>query len=83
MPRRKAATTSSTDYPDSGLQTSCDSVSGREDGLFLVGEIADRVKKMVTAQGMEVEVVTYTVVCDAMRRYFVDDFDPDRYFSRW
>ena len=36
---------------------------------------------MLTAQGMEVAVVTYTVVCDAMRRYYADDFDPNKCFS--
>ena len=54
--------------------------SGEEQGLFLMGEVSDRVKKNITAQGMDVEVVTYTISCNDRQRYYVDDFDPEKYF---
>ena len=55
--------------------------SGEEQGLFLIGEVCDRVKKNITAQGMDVEVVTYTISCNDRQRYYVDDFDSEKYFS--
>ncbi len=50
-------------------------------GLFLVGEIEDRVRKMVISQGIEVEVVTYTISCGTGRNYYVDDFAPNDYYN--
>ena len=52
-----------------------------EPGLFLIGEVSDRIKKNITAQGMDVEVVTYTISCNDRQRYYVDDFDPEKYFA--
>lgn len=52
-----------------------------DSGLFLIGEVSDRVKKNITTHGMDVEVVTYTISCNDRQRYYVDDFDPDKYFS--
>ena len=50
-------------------------------GLFLIGEVSDRVKKNITTHGVDVEVVTYTISCNDRQRYYVDDFDPEKYFS--
>ena len=50
-------------------------------GLFLIGEVSDRVKKNITSHGVDVEVVTYTISCNDRQRYYVDDFDPEKYFS--
>lgn len=81
MPRRKSVDTGSTEYNPEKPSDTSQSVFPDGNGLFLLGEVTDRVKKRVTAQGMEVEVVTYTVVCDNARRYYVDDFDPDKYYA--
>ena len=51
------------------------------EGLFLVGKVADRVRKTVSAQGAEVEVVTYTILCGGVHRFYVDDFNPDKHFA--
>ena len=81
MPRTKATETSAGAYDDSMSQDSYNPNCPEETGLFLVGKVADRVKKKVTAQDIEVEVVTYTVMSDSVHRYFVDDFNPEKYYK--
>lgn len=56
-------------------------IDSEREGLFLVGKVADRVRKTVVAQGKEVEVVTYTILCGGVHRFYVDDFNPERHFS--
>ena len=56
-------------------------MDNEREGLFLVGKVADRVRKTVSAQGTEVEVVTYTILCGGVHRFYVDDFNPDKHFA--
>ena len=81
MPRKKASEANVEAYDGNNPQNGYSPIPTDETGLFLVGKVADRVKKIVTAQGIEVEVVTYTVMSDAIHRYYVDDFDPEKYYS--
>lgn len=61
---------------------SLNSTSNTENvGLFLCGNIIDRVKKNVQLPDRVIEVVTYTVDIHS-RRYFVDDYDPESYLSK-
>ena len=86
LPRRKASQEdiSSCDLVGSSSDRTVHEVvasSTDEQGLFLIGEVSDRVKKNITTQGMDVEVVTYTISCNERQRYYVDDFNPEKYFS--
>ena len=85
LPRRKASQEAS--LPESGddsarrIESPNMTNVEEEWGLFLIGEVSDRVKKSIATHGMDVEVVTYTISCNDRQRYYVDDFDPEKYFS--
>ena len=86
LPRKKASldeSPASEPRDDSVRRTGTPKVTNAEEdwGLFLVGEVSDRVKKNITTHGVDVEVVTYTISCNDRQRYYVDDFDPEKYFS--
>jgi len=86
LPRKRAgqeASLASEPVDDSPRRTGVPSITNVEEdwGLFLIGEVSDRIKKTITTHGMDVEVVTYTISCNDRQRYFVDDFDPEKYFS--
>ncbi len=87
MPRRKAIPEAGPEFEsrdsDSERRTVKTNITKVEEdwGLFLIGEVSDRVKKNITTHGVDVEVVTYTISCNDRQRYYVDDFDPEKYFS--
>lgn len=85
MPRKKDCQKNAlaNDLPEkSSERTDSENITslGEDQGLFLIGEVSDRVKKNITAQGTDVEVVTYTITCNDRQRYYVDDFDPEKYY---
>ena len=86
MPRKKAGQEAGHTFEpveDSVKRTGSPNITNVEEdwGLFLIGEVSDRVKKIITTHGMDVEVVTYTISCNDRQRFYVDDFDPEKYFS--
>ena len=84
LPRKNTRKDGVTDASGSTLPGGTpENATGSENGhgLFLAGEVSDRVKKSVTAQGVEVEVVTYSITCRDGQRHYVDDFDPEKYYN--
>ena len=51
-------------------------------GLYVVGRITNRTRRYITANGnSNTEIVTYTIIDDHDRRYFIDDFAPLSYYE--
>ncbi|MBQ9361084.1 MAG: hypothetical protein IJT96_08625 [Lachnospiraceae bacterium] len=48
-------------------------------GLYLCGVVVDRTRRMVPRSNPTTEIVTYTVQDDDNRKYYVDDYAPERY----
>ena len=86
MPRKKASqeasSTSESGNDSVRKEGNPNTTNDEEDwGLYLIGEVSDRVKKSITTHGIDVEVVTYTISGNDGQRYYVDDFDPEKYFA--
>lgn len=51
-------------------------------GLYVVGKIANRTRRYITtSSNPNTEIVTYTIIDDHERRYFIDDFAPLSYYE--
>ena len=50
-------------------------------GLYVVGKIANRTRRYITTNSNpNTEIVTYTIIDDHDRRFFIDDFAPLSYY---
>ena len=51
-------------------------------GLILAGTVRERSRRKVkVADKPETEIVTYVVADDEDRKYYLDDFEPEGYYS--
>lgn len=48
-------------------------------GLFLAGTVVQRTKREIPSVNPTTEVVTYQVIDDKERNYYVDDYSPSEY----
>ena len=48
-------------------------------GLYIAGTIQERTRRMVPADHPTTEIVTYTVIDQNDKRYYIDDYAPDSY----
>ena len=49
-------------------------------GLFLSGQVIDRTRRTIqTRMDTTTQIVTYTIMDSASRRYYVDEYAPDEY----
>ena len=49
-------------------------------GLFLSGQVIDRTRRTIqTRMDTSTQIVTYTIMDSASRRYYVDEYSPDEY----
>jgi hypothetical protein len=53
----------------------------KETGLHLAGTVENRTRRMVPKDNPKTEIVTYTILDENNRRYYVDDFAPETYFE--
>ena len=51
-------------------------------GLYIVGVISARSKRKVPKENPQHEVVTYLIKSETGRNYYVDEFDPEDYYSK-
>ena len=49
-------------------------------GLYIAGTIQERTRRMVPADHPTTEIVTYTVIDQNDKRYYIDDYAPDSYY---
>lgn len=52
---------------------------GRITGMYVGGVIHDRQRRYIDKGNEKVEIVTYTVVDDNNKKYYVEDYDPSSY----
>ena len=51
-------------------------------GMYVVGKITNRTRRYITtSSNPNTEIVTYTIIDDHERRYFIDDFAPLSYYE--
>ena len=48
-------------------------------GLYLSGNVVDRTRRHVPKDNPTTEIVTYTLSDSSERKFFVDDYAPERY----
>lgn len=54
---------------------------GRVSGLTIAGIIKERRRRMIPADNHQHEIITYTIIDEYNTLYFVDDFQPDKYYE--
>lgn len=54
----------------------------KQAGLYIVGVISARSKRQVPKENPQHEVVTYLIKSETGRNYYVDEFDPEEYYSK-
>ena len=52
-----------------------------DSGLLLCGSISQRSKRIVPVNNSTIEVVTYLVVDNSGKFYYVDDYSPEQYYE--
>ena len=51
-------------------------------GLYLFGTVIDRTRRTIpTKNNTTAEIVTYTILDTSGRRYYVDEYSPEKYFE--
>lgn len=63
----------------SSLNSSLASVP--DSGLLLYGSVSQRSKRTVPVNNSTIEVVTYLVVDNIGRFYYIDDYSPNQYYE--
>ena len=51
-------------------------------GMFLYGIVKDRRKREIIKNEKSVEIVTYDIIDNDGRTYYVDAFSPEKYYDR-
>ncbi|MBO5567654.1 MAG: hypothetical protein J6A79_01735 [Clostridia bacterium] len=52
-----------------------------ESGLLLCGSVSQRSKRIVPVNNSTIEIVTYLIVDNSGRFYYVDDYSPNQYYE--
>ena len=60
-------------------ETNNDSSVNEVSGLFLAGTVVQRTKREIPSINPTTEVVTYQIIDDKERYYYVDDYSPSEY----
>lgn len=50
-------------------------------GLIIIGTVKERSRRYASIRGSQVEIVTYIVVDEKERRYYVEDFAPSEHHN--
>ena len=72
MPRTASRTKSPNPAESSDINVS---------GLFLAGTVVQRTKREIPSVNPTTEVVTYQIIDDKDRNYYVDDYSPSEYYE--
>lgn len=57
------------------------SASNSLQGLVVIGTVEERTRRLVPYNNPTTEIVTYHLVDNASKKYYVDDYAPDSYFD--